>query len=197
MNRREGAGTGGILRTMVMAHGSAGFALGVLVALVTAGSFLVPSEWFLFLNPARTEISTLDTRQAKLMDDLAAAQEKHRQAEQEVILAQLALDRHQNTLMQLVRRQLADGVNDPFEKGPSLNEIIERFRFESRMILEDGPMPVENEASTLLMDQISEARSRLADFAKQNKSRYWITFAFRPSLESIPLIPIDLLTPSV
>lgn len=89
---------------------SPNFMLGALVVLAMAGSFFVPQEWFLLLNPASAKIDTLRENQEQLEVNLSEKQRKLRHLEQSVLLAESRVEEYEDTLMQLVRRQFSVNV---------------------------------------------------------------------------------------
>ena len=101
----------------------AGVTLGVLVVLVALCSFVLPSEWFLFLNPARSEIVDLENRQGELEKNLASEQEMRRDVEQQVQLAQSGLEAQHEALMQLLLRQRAASADSGRDLGRAFNEV--------------------------------------------------------------------------
>ena len=145
--------------------GSQRVALIALVMLAAAGSFLVPLEWFLLINPAQTEIVALQSRQADRKGDLANMQEKRHQAERLVLLAKSNLEVSQNALMRLVRQQVSPGiVRDPFREGPSLTRLLRDIRQDEGLNEGGGG------ASEFLTNMIDEARGRLNDYTNRSET---------------------------
>ena len=177
MSRKEGSGPVRVATDAIMRLESREFVLGVLVLLAAAGSFFVPSDWFLWLNPEPTEIEKLHARQNKLKPDLANAQGERHEAEYFVLLTKSDLDKYQNALMRLAQRQVSTkDVVDPFDDGPSPIKIINAIKQEgvlaqaAELSEEEIEMHRSTGASSHLMEQIAEARGHLADYANQNKA---------------------------
>lgn len=153
---------------------SRGAALGLLVALAATGSFLVPSEWFLWLNPARSEIEELRERQSKLKFQLTDIQKKRRETEHVVLLTKSELDNHRNALMRLAQRLVSTGeLVDPFDGVPSVGILINEIKQEGEKPPVSAQMAVMADfsgTSDLLMKLIDKARNGLADYANQSNS---------------------------
>ena len=109
----------------------AGLLLAALVAVAGVASFLLPWQWFLFLNPQHAEIKARDVTLDRLKNKLSLEQETRRTAEQGIRLAESDLNTHRNTLLQLARRQIATKVPKLFHEGLSLSEIVSRIKQKS------------------------------------------------------------------
>ena len=142
--------------------GSQRVAFIALVMLAAAGSFLVPLEWVLIINPAQTEIVALQSLQADRKSSLASMQGKRPEAERFVLFAKSNLEVSQNALTRLVRQQVSTGiVDDPFREGPSLTRLLNDIKQEESDRM-SGP-------SDFLMNRIGEIRDYLNDYTNQNK----------------------------
>ena len=148
--------------------------LGALVVLATAGSFLVPWEWFLVINPANTEIGSLRKNQTQLEGALSETQKELYEAEQVVLLTESHVDEYQYALMQLVQRQVSiSDVFDPFDEGPPITNIINDIQNESRIAPASSASELSDRkdmAASYLMEQISKVRGHLADYANQQEA---------------------------
>ena len=141
------------------------------IRLAAAGSFLVPSEWFLLINPAHTEIVKLQDIQATLKDSLANAQEKRDEAERLVLLAKSDLDVYQNVLMRLARQQVSiREVSNPFDGMPSSSAMLNDVREEAVVEAKGGIEKQMGPESTFLLELMDQARGQLQDYANGNES---------------------------
>ena len=107
------------------------FPLRALVFLAIAGSFLVPSESFLFFSFARSEVSDLEQRQVELRHQLTEAKNVRDDAESRSLLIKSESDKHLNTLVLLVRQratpQIATASLSPQSDVALRAEAVERL----------------------------------------------------------------------
>lgn len=141
------------------------------VLLALAGSFLLPSEWFLLLNPAHSEIQDLEASESRLKADLGEKLERRRKIERDVGLRQAELNSRQDTVDSLVRRQVRSKVESPFGKNIAVHSVIEDLKrggASSTTASKEG-IRKSAAASEFLLERIEKTRTILKTMEEEHE----------------------------